>query len=1198
MVKDASNNWALNSATGGLDSFKAYQSTNSGDTYINSSNVSGVVRVNYESGAGTAFNIYGGGSSNLYASFTGAAAIKFPGLAATSGHNCLQIDNSGYITNTGSGCSSGSTNGTVNAGTTGQIAYYNSAGTALSGINTVSVSAGGTGSSTTSGALSNLGAAPLAGAAFTGPVSVAGTFAAQDITSIGPLFDVTQFGAVGNGSTDDTAAIQAAFNACATYNTSTGMLTAPPGGTVEFPGAHTYVISSTMNAYDGCLIEGAASNANVPVNVHWNGPAVGTSYSTTAFTAAANGNYPSTTYTAAFPQITGSTQNRATPYIITFTGANSLSANQWVSISGCTTPAGLLLNRAIGQVASATSTSVVVAMPSMVTTGAYSDSCTLTSASVVFAFDAAAHFEQSISNIEVTSGTNLPSVDFLFGSRLDTGSRIWNTWAQASGMYGYYFTNGAINVDFDKGWRASSAGIAGIYWRVSGDNLELTNGTSTNGSSPSGMILLDNSGCNTINLNVVHVDFEANHALAANTGVTTIYGCPSASTPQLFLNYEEFADNQSGGGGNPFIYQSPANDADIDLTVLNSAGVYNFTGIPSLQRYSIEGSNGYLPFLAYAPSNKSMGNNGAYNTPMQLIGDVNVSQLWQYGIQASDFLYSDPAFAALPNATTLFAGQILAPPSYWSGANGKRYALDVVYQTGTTGTPNGGATTCTGTSGTGILTCSSATDLSAGQQISVGTDTNKRISSVNAANPSAVLVTLASNLASTYSTATTLSFTAPVLGPEIQMPTKSAAVPTTLAWSQGDMEQNSGATANGVAAWVNVAGGTPGTWAGIPLGNSSGQIATSQIASTSRQGTDTNLMTSGSISGTGSSLCTDANGGATTIGCSSGSSIINSYNGGDVLCAHGGDVTNLNTAITAGTSTSLSVASLPSYMKIPGTLIGVTGASPGGLNGGPYAVSTYSSNTVSFSSLPATWTSGGTVYLWCLNQSTDDITSAQWFTNNIYTASLSVGQTLTQKTQYAYGTTATAPTWSVFYRMGSTALFGDYAVETLTASGSGLSGVFQLGLSSPATGWVDVTKDFALFGSATENGKSGYGNELSNVASGTLETGGFFTATGLGSITSYTSGATVTGSIGQTCTLGTFNSGLTGATVTATLTTANTLSGATFIVTNTGYGATAAATTATVSSGSATCSGTGTFVTVLGGAQGNWIMLRSMKTSQ
>ena len=109
MVKDQNNNWALNSATGGLDSFKAYQSTNSGDTYIDTSNSTGVVRVNYETGSGTAFNIYGGSSSSLYASFTGATSIKFPGLAAGSGHNCLQVDNSGFLSNTGSACGSGGT---------------------------------------------------------------------------------------------------------------------------------------------------------------------------------------------------------------------------------------------------------------------------------------------------------------------------------------------------------------------------------------------------------------------------------------------------------------------------------------------------------------------------------------------------------------------------------------------------------------------------------------------------------------------------------------------------------------------------------------------------------------------------------------------------------------------------------------------------------------------------------------------------------------------------------------------------------------------------------------------------------------------------------------------------------------------------------------------------------------------------------
>jgi len=159
MVKDASNNWSLNSAIGGLDSFKAYQSTNSGDTYVNASNASGVVRVNYETGSGAGFNIYGGSSSSLYASFTGTSAIKFPGLAAGTGHNCLQIDNSGYITNTGSACGTGSGgSGTVGSATSGQIAYYTSTGTSIGGMNQIPLTAGGTGASSASGALASLGA--------------------------------------------------------------------------------------------------------------------------------------------------------------------------------------------------------------------------------------------------------------------------------------------------------------------------------------------------------------------------------------------------------------------------------------------------------------------------------------------------------------------------------------------------------------------------------------------------------------------------------------------------------------------------------------------------------------------------------------------------------------------------------------------------------------------------------------------------------------------------------------------------------------------------------------------------------------------------------------------------------------------------------------------------------------------------------
>jgi hypothetical protein len=172
MVKDASNNWALNSATGGLDSLKAYQSTNSGDTYVNASNATGHVRVNYETGAGAETDIYSGGSANLVAAFQGPSSIKFPGLAAASGHDCVQVDSAGFLTNTGSACGSGSgsTNGTVNSGNTGQIAIYDAPGTTVSGVSEVPVASGGTGAATAPSALTNLGAAALAGATFTGPV--------------------------------------------------------------------------------------------------------------------------------------------------------------------------------------------------------------------------------------------------------------------------------------------------------------------------------------------------------------------------------------------------------------------------------------------------------------------------------------------------------------------------------------------------------------------------------------------------------------------------------------------------------------------------------------------------------------------------------------------------------------------------------------------------------------------------------------------------------------------------------------------------------------------------------------------------------------------------------------------------------------------------------------------------------------------
>jgi hypothetical protein len=210
MVKDQNNDWALNSAIGGLDSFKAYQSTNSGDTYINASNPSGVVRVNYETGAGTGFSIYGGNSGKLYASFTATNAIQFPGLKASSGTNCMQIDSDGWITNTGAACGIGS--GTVDSGSTGQIAYYSGNGTAVSGVSTVPVSAGGTGATTASEALAALAGASLVTVA---AQTFAGALSAPSVNaSVNKILLVTAapYNAKCDGFTDDQTAIQAALN--------------------------------------------------------------------------------------------------------------------------------------------------------------------------------------------------------------------------------------------------------------------------------------------------------------------------------------------------------------------------------------------------------------------------------------------------------------------------------------------------------------------------------------------------------------------------------------------------------------------------------------------------------------------------------------------------------------------------------------------------------------------------------------------------------------------------------------------------------------------------------------------------------------------------------------------------------------------------------------------------------------------------
>lgn len=76
---------------------------------------------------------------------------------------------------------------------------------------------------------------------------------------------------------------------------------------------------------------------------------------------------------------------------------------------------------------------------------------------------------------------------------------------------------------------------------------------------------------------------------------------------------------------------------------------------------------------------------------------------------------------------------------------------------------------------------------------------------------------------------------------------------------------------NGAAADVVVGANTTDTLTNKTL---TAPVLNGHVTGTSLQGTDTLLLTAGTVSGTGATLCTDANGGATTSGCTAQTGII------------------------------------------------------------------------------------------------------------------------------------------------------------------------------------------------------------------------------------------------------------------------------------------------------------------------------------
>ena len=668
----------------------------------------------------------------------------------------------------------------------------------------------------------------------------------------GSRYDVKSraFGAVGNGRTDDTAAIQAAFNACWNGGAS------PRSGVVEFPGTHTFVISKTIYAYDGCRIEGglgSAANGQDPTNIRWNGAGSGKAIAMTTFTTQSNNLYsPSNPSGVGIPQ----------PYQVVVPAANSLSVGNWIIFQNCATHTGLELNNLVGEVAAVSPSSFTVTssweFPNL---GTFTDlSCTATPITVMFATDADSHYLEEVKDVQLNRiGANPPGVDIYFGDRVDTGTHISGAWVQGAQYFDYYFSNGGINIDFQDGWRADGAGLAAIYFRPGArgtNNFGVENGTINNGAvngSNGAEIMLDNQGCapsQTVYMHSHNVRYEADTSMKAGLADITMLDCPSENWQQFNLDLEESYDALPADSVYaPLLAMIPANDQALTATFSNvgapeGAGTPSrFIGLPLLTRYDLSGSDGYIPFLTYAAPLHSAGitngSYGAYAALAQFIGDAQFGDLYQKGVQASAFLYSDTAYAALSNATTLLKGQILAPPVYWTlGSNrSKRYAIDVVQEAGTTGTPNSGKTTCTTSGAVTYFICTSATDLGVGEFVSVGPDTDQEIRFVDATNPSRVLVWMKRGTdLPEVSTPTELTFSAPVLGLEMQLPTKTSSAPTYGTWSQGDFEENSGTAPNGIAGWVNVEAGTPGTWAAIPLGNNQGQLSASQLSETTGTG--------------------------------------------------------------------------------------------------------------------------------------------------------------------------------------------------------------------------------------------------------------------------------------------------------------------------------------------------------------------------
>jgi hypothetical protein len=1328
MVKDASNNWAVNSATGGLDSFKAYQSTNSGDTYIDTSNTSGVVRINYETGSGTQFKVYGGSSGTLYASFTGTTSIQFPGLAASSGYNCLQIDNSGYITNTGSACGSGSGGG--GSGTvSGQTAGY-------------LPNASGANALTAPSHLFDNGAATGSGLPFSAP-GVTDTTYPETLTStltsgIGGGTDecakldqigTSAIGVFNGGIVARSSGASGMSTACTTPIFPASLLGSPVTPTVitaELVPGGQYTTNQEIGMCRGCVLDG-----NSPYRTSGNGTYI---YQSATQTIPLSGSY------YAYPVVvsvgpTSQTTNDFTVYTVlknltvscTIPGSTGIlqgygqEGTRIENVSTTSCGIGLDMENMggsggnqnhglISQVApgiSNPSATLLMLGADITAGGSYSQApaVTITGCTTAPVYNAVMTGAAVTALQPVSYGSACPTSGVAISFATTYGSGASATPFVASEIppvgvkdhgdgggtfFGTYVADSASQiippVAFD-------IGVGAEYWYDTHaesvwENMVVGETGPINGAMiVQGLRLKAATNPAYANLHIY------------NTGGNIVYGLFATAIGSAGTGTYTLIDDQPLGGKIP---STPAFDdvQGIPLYVRNGNGVLSMN--PHIATTALLMANGYyncgptcnssIEPRIFVPGKNAGGfvqsmSLGDTSEPIGVVnnGGISTSDTGQVAVAYDGHVpcLTDPSVTPVPgdyvtissntvvsgvpvagcldagstfptsgwvlgqwviNATLAEAGEFSIPsaPAVGSatvtptgtGSNTITYQIVAAFDdyAQTLSPPSSALTT---TTAAGSLRDNNTVTIASLPSVSGNNDYRVWRTSTSCSLPTvtAVMSPLGYLAAATLGTSSNCLFAPTVafsggscsVEPAITLYDVGGAMLGYYVTNRGNCTGTPTASVTKNVMETGFIGefvGTSFTDKGFggdgTTPPSSGQLAP-LLALNIQHGYSsaslTNPMTTagdtiyGGISGAPTRLplgtagqVLTVNSGATAPQWQTPSSApVVSYNGGDLLCAHGGDVTIGSSAITAGTATTLTVSSLQAAFFTPGTLIGITGATPSGLNTtgtSYYPVVSYSGSTLTFASLPATWTSGGTIFLGCQNTADALTSSIQYFANNTYSiSSVTVGATYSQKYLTAYWSTATAASVELWLNYGSTALFQNTSTGTPGASYAGAPFDVAWDLAAPANNLM-ITELLAANFAAPTNQHPTYQSPRPVSGSGALKMGIGYVATGLGSITSYTSGATVTGTSGQTCLLTSFNDADTGATATATLTASNTLSGATFAVTNTGYGATAAPTTATVGNGTATCSGTGTFVTVLGGAQGNAMLLQALKTTQ